>query len=190
MPGAAVFLILTLITALAYVLYVRELRHEAVAEPEKSAIAAALSDPAMIAVAVQIARTVGFKRLVPLLAIAGVAFGVGNKPPPRQRRSGRLTQAAGQVTQRPLWITRATSVSALTGGSHAAVPRIDFEAGACACALCGSGRKVATDVFFRPAEPEHDGRTGGAGDSGGQPIRFTGTIDLLGHERLRDYDTA
>ena len=74
--GAAVFLILTLITALAYVLYVRELRHEAPAEPEKSAIASALSDPAMIAVAVQIARTVGMKRLVPLLAITGVALGL------------------------------------------------------------------------------------------------------------------
>src|SRR4051794_31209966 len=61
--GAAVFLILTLITALAYMLYVRELRHEAeAAQPEKSAIAAALSDPATIAVAVQIARTMGMKR--------------------------------------------------------------------------------------------------------------------------------
>jgi len=72
--GAAVFLILTLITALAYVLYVRELRHEA--PPEKSAIASALSDPATIAVVVQIARTVGIKRLIPLLAIAGVALGL------------------------------------------------------------------------------------------------------------------
>jgi len=83
--GAAVFLILTLITALAYVLYVRELRHQAAAEPEKSAIAAALSDPAMIAVAVQIARTVGLKRLVPLLAIAGVALGLATN---RRRDSG------------------------------------------------------------------------------------------------------
>lgn len=73
--GAAVFLFLTLITALAYVLYVRELQHEA-AHSEKSAIAAALSDPATIALAVQIARTVGVKRLVPLLAIAGVALGL------------------------------------------------------------------------------------------------------------------
>jgi len=72
--GAAVFLILKLITALAYVLYVRELRHEA--PPEKSAIASALSDPAAIAVVVQIARTVGIKRLIPLLAIAGVALGL------------------------------------------------------------------------------------------------------------------
>jgi len=75
LAGAAVFLILTLITALAYVLYVRETRRET-AEAEKSAIAAVLSDPAMIAVGVQLARTVGIKRLVPLLAIAGVALGL------------------------------------------------------------------------------------------------------------------
>lgn len=75
LAGAAVFLILTLITALAYVLYLRETRRE-VAEVEKSAIAAALSDPAMIAVAIQVARAIGFKRLVPLLAIAGVAAGL------------------------------------------------------------------------------------------------------------------
>jgi hypothetical protein len=75
LAGAAVFLIFTLITALAYVLYVRETRREAV-ETEKSALAAAISDPAMIAVALQVARAVGIKRLMPFLAIAGVAFGL------------------------------------------------------------------------------------------------------------------
>jgi hypothetical protein len=75
LAGAAVFLIFTLITALAYVLYVRETRREAVAA-EKSALAAAMSDPAMIAIALQVVRAVGIKRLMPLLAIAGVAFGL------------------------------------------------------------------------------------------------------------------
>ena len=75
LAGAAVFLIFTLITALAYVLYMRETRREAVAA-EKSALAAAISDPAMIAIALQVVRAVGIKRLMPLLAIAGVAFGL------------------------------------------------------------------------------------------------------------------
>lgn len=75
LAGAAVFFVLTLITALAYVLYKRETRRAA-AEAEESAFAAALSDPAMITVAFQVARTIGFKRLVPLLAIAGVAVGL------------------------------------------------------------------------------------------------------------------
>jgi hypothetical protein len=75
LAGAAVFFILTFITALVFLLYKRETRREAV-EAEKSALAAALSDPAMIAVALQVARTIGFKRLVPLLAIAGFAVGL------------------------------------------------------------------------------------------------------------------
>lgn len=78
LAGAAVFLVLTLITALSYVLIKREARREAAeaAAAEKSALASALSDPAMIAIALQVARTVGFRRLVPLLAIAGVALGL------------------------------------------------------------------------------------------------------------------
>jgi hypothetical protein len=75
LAGAAVFFILTLITALVYLLYKRETQHEAV-EEEKSALTAALSDPAMVAVALQMGRAIGFKRLVPLFAIAGVALGL------------------------------------------------------------------------------------------------------------------
>ena len=83
LAGAAVFFILTLITALVYLLYKRETQRAA-AEAEKTVLAAALSDPAMIAVGLQIARSVGFKRLVPLLAIAGVAFGLSTQ----RRREG------------------------------------------------------------------------------------------------------
>jgi hypothetical protein len=75
LAGAAVFFVLTLITALVYLLYKRETQREAV-EEEKSALTAALSDPAMIAVALQVGRAIGFKRLVPLFAIAGVALGL------------------------------------------------------------------------------------------------------------------
>ena len=72
LAGAAVFFILTLVTALIYVLYKLETQREPV--EEESALTAALGDPAMIAVALQVGRAIGFKRLVPLLAIAGVAF--------------------------------------------------------------------------------------------------------------------
>jgi hypothetical protein len=75
LAGAAVFFILTLISALVYLLYKRDTQRAAVVA-EKSALASALSDPAMIAVGLQVARTVGFKRLLPLLAIAGVAVGL------------------------------------------------------------------------------------------------------------------
>jgi hypothetical protein len=78
LAGAAVFLVLTLITALSYVLVKREARREAAkrAAAEKSALATALSDPAMLGIALQVARTIGVRRLIPLLAIAGVALGV------------------------------------------------------------------------------------------------------------------
>ena len=75
LAGAVVFLIVTWIAALAYVLYRRQVRREAEAE-KSSLLSTAFSDPAMIAAALQVARTIGFKRLVPLLAIAGVAFGL------------------------------------------------------------------------------------------------------------------
>ncbi len=83
LAGAAVFFILTLITALVYLLYKRETQREAV-EEEKSVLTAALSDPAMIAVALQVGRAIGFKRLVPLFAIAGVALGLSAN----RRRNG------------------------------------------------------------------------------------------------------
>jgi len=75
LAGAAVFFILTSITTLIYMLYKRETQRQPVAA-EKSALSAALNDPAMIAVALQVGQAIGFKRLVPLLAIAGVALGL------------------------------------------------------------------------------------------------------------------
>ena len=75
LSGAAVYFVVTLITVASYFLYKREVRRRAL-EVEKSALASALADPAMIAIAIQVARTVGFKRLVPLLAIAAIALGI------------------------------------------------------------------------------------------------------------------
>jgi hypothetical protein len=42
----------------------------------KSAAHSLLADPAMVAIGFQIVRAVGIKRLVPLLAVAGVAVGL------------------------------------------------------------------------------------------------------------------
>jgi len=73
--GAIVYFVVTLIAAGCYFLYRHEVRKREV-EAEKSVLASALADPAMIAVALQVGRSIGFKRLVPLLAIAGVALGL------------------------------------------------------------------------------------------------------------------
>jgi hypothetical protein len=73
LAGAAVFLVVTLIAAGSYMLRKRQARLRA----EKAAKAAApLIDPAMIAVGIQIVRAVGVKRLVPIVAIGGVALGL------------------------------------------------------------------------------------------------------------------
>jgi hypothetical protein len=75
LAGAAVFFVVTAIAAGSYMVRKRQLRIRA----EKLAKAAANSpmfDPAMVAVGIQVARAVGFKRLVPILAIGGVALGL------------------------------------------------------------------------------------------------------------------
>lgn len=45
-------------------------------EKDKSALQAALSDPLVIASALQVVRAVGLRRLLPLLAIAGAGLGL------------------------------------------------------------------------------------------------------------------
>jgi hypothetical protein len=75
LTGAAVFFVVTAIAAGSYMVRKRQFRIRA----EKMAKAAANSpmfDPAMVAVGIQVARAVGFKRLVPILAIGGVALGL------------------------------------------------------------------------------------------------------------------
>jgi len=53
-------------------------RHKRMEEARRAALAAAapsmLSDPRLIMVGVQVAQAIGFKRLLPLLAVGGAAF--------------------------------------------------------------------------------------------------------------------
>jgi len=75
LSGAAVFFVVTAIAAGSYMVRKRQIQ----IRMEKAAKAAAnspLLDPAMVAIGIQVARAVGFKRLVPILAIGGVALGL------------------------------------------------------------------------------------------------------------------
>ncbi|MCP4619368.1 MAG: hypothetical protein GY844_23380 [Bradyrhizobium sp.] len=75
LTGAAVFFVVTAIAAGSYMVRKRQIR----IQMEKAAKAAAnspLLDPAMVAIGIQVARAIGFKRLVPILAIGGVALGL------------------------------------------------------------------------------------------------------------------
>lgn len=74
LAGAGVFFIATLLAAMSYAIQKRQEEHKP-KPPPPSAMQAALSDPMVLAAGLQIARTVGIKRIIPLLAIAGVALG-------------------------------------------------------------------------------------------------------------------
>ncbi|WP_315838651.1 hypothetical protein [Bradyrhizobium prioriisuperbiae] len=79
LSGAAFFFVVTLIVTGIYLYRRRRTRRavEAAAKANtKSAFATVMSDPMMMAAGLQIVRAVGVKRLLPLLAVGGIAFGL------------------------------------------------------------------------------------------------------------------
>jgi ABC-type transport system involved in multi-copper enzyme maturation permease subunit len=79
LAGAGVFFLLTLAAAVSYWAYKRELRKQAEIAAERAARSAAssmLADPMLLATGLQIVRAIGVKRLLPILAIGGVALGI------------------------------------------------------------------------------------------------------------------
>lgn len=77
LSGAAVFFVVTLIAA-AGIYIARKKQVEARARAKtaaKSAVHTALADPMVIAMGLQVIRSVGIKRLIPLLAVGGLALG-------------------------------------------------------------------------------------------------------------------
>jgi hypothetical protein len=81
LTGAAIFLVVTLITAGSYMVRKRQIRLRAeqaakeAARTTKSAAQTMLSDPMLMAAALQVVRAIGIKRLVPILAVGGIALG-------------------------------------------------------------------------------------------------------------------
>jgi hypothetical protein len=75
LAGAAVFLVVALLSAGSYMVRKHQIKVKAEQEA-KSAAYSLLADPAMVAIGFQIVRAIGIKRLVPLLAVAGVAVGL------------------------------------------------------------------------------------------------------------------
>jgi uncharacterized membrane protein len=75
---AAIFVVIAAIFAAVYSTKQKRARERATAAARAAAKAAAnapLIDPMMVATGIQIARTLGLKKLIPLLALAGVAVG-------------------------------------------------------------------------------------------------------------------
>lgn len=73
--GAGVFFAATLVAAICYAVRKRQIKKKPV-EAAKSTMHAALSDPMVLAAGLQIVRTIGLKRIIPLVAIGGIALGL------------------------------------------------------------------------------------------------------------------
>ena len=73
--GAAIFFVVTLIAAGSYMVRKRqiELRAKAAA---KSGTQTVLADPMVVAAGLQLVRTIGIEKLIPLLAVGGLALGL------------------------------------------------------------------------------------------------------------------
>ena len=101
LSGGALFFIIALIAAGSYIAHQRK-RERLFAEARRKAKAAAaaaappsiFSDPAMLAIGLQVVRTLGFKRVVPLVAVAGAVAAFfasqrgGRKEPEADRLDG------------------------------------------------------------------------------------------------------
>jgi hypothetical protein len=74
LTGAAVFFVVALIAAGSYMVRKRRLKAR-VTETTKSAMQTALADPMMVAAGIQVIRAIGIKKLIPILAVGGVALG-------------------------------------------------------------------------------------------------------------------
>jgi hypothetical protein len=74
LTGAAIFFVVTLMAAISYMVRKRQIETR-VAEAARTAVNTAVVDPMLLATGLQLARTIGFKRLLPILAIGGLALG-------------------------------------------------------------------------------------------------------------------
>ncbi len=75
LTGAGVFFVVTLIAAGTYRLRKNSIEARA-REAAKSAPHSMLADPMLVATGIQLVRAIGIKRLIPILAIGGLALGI------------------------------------------------------------------------------------------------------------------
>src|SRR5665811_1582467 len=82
LTGAGVFFVVTAIAAGCYMVRKNQLRARAAevkaraAETARSAVQTALADPMLVAAGIQVIRVIGIKKLIPILAVGGLALGL------------------------------------------------------------------------------------------------------------------
>jgi len=74
LTGAAVFFVVTVIAAGSYMVRKNQVKAR-VEETTKSAMQTALADPMLVAAGIQVIRAIGIKKLIPILAVGGLALG-------------------------------------------------------------------------------------------------------------------
>ncbi len=74
LTGAGIFFVVTLIAAACYMVRKNQVKART-EETAKSAVQTALADPMLVAAGIQVIRAVGIKRLIPILAVGGLALG-------------------------------------------------------------------------------------------------------------------
>jgi hypothetical protein len=74
LTGAAVFFVVTVIAAGCYMVRKNQVKARA-EETAKSAAQTVLADPMLVAAGIQVIRAIGIKRLIPILAVGGLALG-------------------------------------------------------------------------------------------------------------------
>jgi hypothetical protein len=75
LTGAAIFFVVALIAG-GFCLVRRKRIKTRAADSAKSAVHSALADPMLVATGIQLIRAIGIKRLVPILAVGGLALGI------------------------------------------------------------------------------------------------------------------
>jgi hypothetical protein len=74
LTGAGIFFVVALIAAGSYMVRKNQVKARAEATA-KSAMHSALADPMIVAAGIQVIRAIGIKKLVPILAVGGLALG-------------------------------------------------------------------------------------------------------------------
>jgi len=74
LTGAAIFFVVTLIAVIIYTVRRRQIAARAAAAA-RSSVHTAFADPMLMAAGLQVVRAIGIKRLLPILAIGGIALG-------------------------------------------------------------------------------------------------------------------
>ena len=77
LTGAAIFFVVTLIAAGSYMARKKQIeaRAERAAHAAKSTAQTVLGDPMLVAAGIQVVRAIGIKKLIPILAVGGLALG-------------------------------------------------------------------------------------------------------------------